>query len=96
MLDEIWANLSCGADMSFRQISLLSANSQPERYLYPASNPKGGVQIVNRVPFSGNPKPMGSRPNETPFLLWQKWSKQSFAYLLKNRLKGSSFFPDDR
>jgi len=43
MLDKIWAYLSYDADMSFRRISLLSANSQPERYVYPASNPKGGV-----------------------------------------------------
>jgi len=43
MLDKIRAYLSYDADMSFRRISLLSANSQPERYVYPASNPKGGV-----------------------------------------------------
>jgi len=43
MIDKIWAYLSYNAGMSFRRISLLSANSQPERYVYPASNPKGGV-----------------------------------------------------
>jgi len=36
------AHSSYGAVITFRRVSLLSANSLPERYVYPTSNPSGG------------------------------------------------------
>ena len=35
------AYFSLGSDISFRRVSLLSANSLPERYVYSTSNPDG-------------------------------------------------------
>ena len=46
---KFWAYFSSGADISFRRGSLLSANSLPERYVYPASNPA----VASIIPYPG-------------------------------------------
>jgi hypothetical protein len=48
---KIWAYFYSVAVISFRRCSLLSANSLPERYVYPTSNPMVILIIVRSTAF---------------------------------------------